>query len=227
MTDCVEDIGSVKKRNNIVGVITADVVDSSKIPAELRESFLEAVHQIQSQLQSIAPFQMEIYRGDSFQIIMDDYSNAVLIAVLIRAGLKMSSPAGQLWDVRMSIGIGEVSYVNSHITVSDGEAFRYSGRGLELIGKKRLSITTPSQEINEELAVSTAFADDIITHWTKLQSERVFYYLLSGLNQTELAQQKGIKLQVLNDTLRAAKYSLMTLYLKRVHSLLFEKIAQR
>lgn len=226
MADCIDDIGSVKKMNNIVGVITADVVDSSKIPAELRESFLESLRQVQSQLQSIAPFQMEIYRGDSFQIIMDDYSNAPLIAVLIRAGLKMSSPVGQLWDVRMSIGIGEVSYVNSHITASDGEAFRYSGRGLELIGKKRLSITTPSQEINEELAVSTAFADDIITHWTKLQSERVFYYLLSGLNQTELAQQKGIKLQVLNDTLRAAKYSLMTLYLKRVHSLLFEKIAQ-
>lgn len=226
MTDCIDDIGSAKKMNKIVGVITADVVNSSKIPAELRESFLNSLRKIQSQVQSITPFQMEIYRGDSFQIVTDDFSNTVLIAVLIRAGLKMSGFAGQLWDARMSIGIGEVSYVNSHITASDGEAFRYSGRGLELIGKKRLSITTPSQEINEELAVSTAFADDTITHWTKLQSERVFYYLLSGLNQTELAQQKGIKLQVLNDTLRAAKYSLMILYLKRVHFLLSEQLAK-
>lgn len=226
MTDCIDDIGSAKKMNKIVGVITADVVKSSKIPAELRESFLNSLRKIQSQVQSITPFQMEIYRGDSFQIVTDDFSNTVLIAVLIRAGLKMSGFAGQLWDARMSIGIGEVSYVNSHITASDGEAFRYSGRGLELIGKKRLSITTPSQEINEELAVSTAFADDTITHWTKLQSERVFYYLLSGLNQTELAQQKGIKLQVLNDTLRAAKYSLMILYLKRVHFLLSEQLAK-
>lgn len=226
MADCIDDIASAKISNNLVGVITADVIDSSKIPAESRELFLESLRQIQSQLLSITPFQMEIYRGDSFQIVMDDFSNAVLIAVLIRAGLKMSSPAGQTWDARMSIGIGEVSYVNSRITVSDGEAFRYSGRGLELIGKKRLSITTPLQEMNEELAVSTAFADDIITHWTKLQSERMFYYLLSGLNQTELAQQKGIKLQVLNDTLRAAKYSLMTLYLKRTHSLLSEKLTQ-
>lgn len=227
MTDCTSDIGSIKKMNNMVAVITADVVDSSKIPAESRESFLESLRQIQSQLQSVSPFQMEIYRGDSFQIVMGDFSNAALIAVMVRAGLKMSSPAGQLWDARMSIGIGEISYVNSHITASDGEAFRYSGRGLELIGKKRLSITTPSQEVNDELSVSTAFADDIITHWTKLQSERVFYYLLSGLSQTELAQQKGIKLQVLNDTLRAAKYSLMTQYLKRVHSLLSEQLTIR
>jgi len=226
MTDCADDIDSTKKMNNSVGVITADVVDSSKIPSESRDLLWDSLRQIESQLQSITPFQMEIYRSDSFQIVMDDFSNAPFIAVLIRAGLKMSSPTGQLWDARMSIGIGEVSYVNTHITASDGEAFRYSGKGLELIGKRRLSITTPSQEMNEELAVSTAFADDLITHWTKLQSERMFYYLLCGLNQTELAQQKGIKLQVLNDTLRSAKYSLMTMYIKRVHALLSEKLTK-
>lgn len=224
MDDSICDIDLTEKFYNTIGVITGDIVDSSKIPVESRGALLDALRQIELQLQSVSPFAIEIYRGDSFQIVAGDFTNTMLIAILIRAGLKMSSPAGQLWDARMSIGIGEVSYVNTHITASDGEAFRYSGRGLDSLGKRRLSIMTPSQEINAELAVSTAFADDIITHWTQKQSGRMFDFLSLGINQNQLAIQKKMNPQVLNATLRGAKHSLITGYLNRVEYLLTNMI---
>lgn len=218
-----QTICNMKNENHtdlLTGVITADIVGSTKIPMEHRKLLLGSLHQLESQLQSVVPFKMEVYRGDSFQIVVGEYDKAILLSVLIRAGLKMSSPAGQLWDARLSVGVGKTSYEAPQISVSDGEAFRFSGRGLDALGKKRLSVTTVSQDVNDELAVLTAFADDIITHWTPVQSSRVFDYLLSGLSQKELAIQKGITQQVLNKTLRGAKYSLISLYLKRANFIL-------
>lgn len=88
---------------------------------------------------------MELYRGDSFQLLVEDPAMTTKIAILLRAGLIYHTPnkdAG-MWDAKVSIGIGSIDFISDNIVTSDGEAFIYSGRQLDNMGKHRLSIRTP------------------------------------------------------------------------------------
>jgi hypothetical protein len=89
----------------IKGVITADIVNSSRISAEKQNALLDTLKKVESDLQKFCETHIEIYRGDCFQVLVNEAGKAVLCAVLIRAMLIRKS-----WDARMSIGIGDVSY---------------------------------------------------------------------------------------------------------------------
>jgi hypothetical protein len=113
------------------GVITADIVHSSQISAEKRKVLLDTLKKVEKDLQKFCEIHIEVYRGDSFQVLVNEAGKVVLCAVLIRAMLKSKS-----WDARMSIGIGDVSYLNEHVTQSDGEAFWLSGRNFDCIFRR-------------------------------------------------------------------------------------------
>lgn len=55
---------------------------------------------------------VEFFRGDSFQMVIDAPENAMKIAVLLRAGLRSCTPkeCKKPWDVRLSLGVGTISY---------------------------------------------------------------------------------------------------------------------
>lgn len=92
---------------------------------------------------------MEMYRGDSFQVVVDNPELALSVAIALRAKLKASTPdKSEVWDARLSLGIGDVSFASGNILTSDGEAFRLSGRAFDNIGKKRLCISTPWAELD-------------------------------------------------------------------------------
>lgn len=129
------------------------------------------------------PANIEMFRGDGFQIIVEEPSSALAIGIALRANTPDSlSP----WDARISIGIGEVSYESESIVTSDGEAFRLSGREFDTLGKRRIAICTSHEELNAELKLNTAFADEIITKWTPKQAE-VVYVILSKKRETSLS----------------------------------------
>lgn len=71
---------------------------------------------------------VEFFRGDSFQMIIDAPENAMKIAVLLRAGLRSCTPkeCKKPWDVRLSLGVGTISYYANNTVLSDWEAFQYS-----------------------------------------------------------------------------------------------------
>ena len=110
------------------GVITADIINSTKIDITHRDLLLKTLQHITDDLKRKFTLQIEIYRGDSFQVLIDDAIHGMLCAVLIRAGLMYLAPEKEKWDARLSLGIGNVQYENKHITMSDGDAFRLSGR---------------------------------------------------------------------------------------------------
>ena len=201
------------------GVITADIVHSSQISAEKRKALLDTLKKVEKDLQKFCEIHIEVYRGDSFQVLVNEAGKVVLCAVLIRAMLKSKS-----WDARMSIGIGDVSYLNEHVTQSDGEAFWLSGRNFDDIGKSRLRITTPEKGINEELVLTSAFADDIISNWSTKQAACIYQTLAGGLNRKELAEQTGTTVQNIGKTLRAAKESLIVAFIKRCEYLIINYI---
>ncbi len=212
----------------MIGVITADIVASTDVPQQWRDKLSAAIREVVSDLQVIAPLRMELFRGDSVQIVVERFEEALRIALLFRAGLKSKTPteSTMLWDARVSLGVGEISYRSDKILESDGEAFHLSGRGLDDIGKHRLSVHTRWQHINEEMQVSTAFADDIVSNWTLPQAQVAYEILLHNTTQKEVAFATNKSEQTVSKLMSAAKKKLIDSYLQRYSLLIMREMAK-
>lgn len=204
------------------GVITGDIIESSAIQIKYRDFLLESIRKIADELSVIEPIRIEFFRGDSFQTVIDTPENAMKIAVLLRAGLKSHTPkeCKKLWDARLSLGVGTISYHADNTVLSDGEAFQYSGRGLDEIGKRRLVVKTRWADVNEELLVSTAFADEVISSWSVPQSQAAYQALLYDTFQKEIAHKFQKSAQNISKLLNAAKVNLVRMYIDRYHNLI-------
>lgn len=201
----------------IKGVITGDIINSTGIKTELRETLLNTIQEVVRELEIFSTLRLEFFRGDSFQIIVDKPAEALIIAVLLRAGLKSHTPkeSKRLWDARISLGIGDITYSSEKVVVFDGEAFHYSGWGFDELGKRKLAIRTTWNNVNNELKVSTAFADDIISRWSRSQAQVIYVSLLSKMTQKDIAIKLNKTTQNISKLLSAGKESLICLYLER------------
>lgn len=212
----------------IKGVITGDVVSSSSIKLEWRDRLLGSLQEITEELNAVSHLKIELFRGDSFQLLVEEPENTLLVAVLFRAGLISRTPSDskKRWDARMAIGIGEVSFLKDSIVISDGEAFRLSGRDMDDIKKKKLSLRTRWEDINGEFKVSTAFADDIISKWTQAQAEVIYLSWLYNSTQKEIASRIGKSPQTISKLLGSAKESLIRDYVERCQKLILKEMSQ-
>lgn len=114
-------------------VITGDVIDSSGLTAPQRKELPGLIHRVSDELQAwygperLTP--ISIFGGDSWQTLLARPSDALRVALFVRASLLASELNV---DTRLAIGVGGVDFVpESGIEEADGEAFRLSGRLLE------------------------------------------------------------------------------------------------
>ena len=208
------------------GIITGDIIHSTKIELENRGVLLTTLKKIVTEIsENISPIEMEIFRGDSFQIVISEVSEALRIVLLIRSGLQKNTLETMKWDARVSLGIGKVEFEANSIVQSDGEAFHNSGRQFDEMGKtEKMVLRTPWEEFNNEFRVSTAFADELISNWSIVQAEAIYYWLLKNISQRELAEMLQKSPQTINKRLLTANYGLIELYLNRYKQLLKEQI---
>lgn len=133
----------------------------------------------------------EIYRGDSFQLEIEDCSKSFETAVYLKSCIK--SIKG--FDVRMSIGIGEKTYQGKTVNESNGEAFIYSGEMFETLkkDKQNLKIKTNNSQLNEELNLYFKLALIAMDNWT-INSAEIVKLTLEHPDkiQEELAKLIGI-----------------------------------
>lgn len=187
-------------------VITADIVNSTKILDKDRKLLSEILDKIIQELQFVGMLRCEMYRGDSFQVLVEDYQYAIKIAILIRLGLIKSNLLGKAkLDARMVIGIGDVSYEDNKIILSDGEAFRLSGRAFDSLGKKRILLATNNIEVDRQLNLLLAFIDDILLHISISQSRCLYESLLLNLPQKDIAKKLGMTQPNVAKLLKASK----------------------
>ena len=187
-------------------VITADIVNSTKILDKDRKLLSEILDKIIQELQFVGMLRCEMYRGDSFQVLVEDYQYATKIAILIRLGLIKSNLLGKAkLDARMVIGIGDVSYEDNKIILSDGEAFRLSGRAFDSLGKKRILLATNNIEVDRQLNLLLAFIDDILLHISISQSRCLYESLLLNLPQKDIAKMLGMTQPNVAKLLKASK----------------------
>ena len=211
----------------IVSVITGDIVGSSLGNDSQRRAMLDVIENSVEEMQGVfdAPLQLEFFRGDAFQIMAERPQKALLIAVLLRAALCGNTPKDNLyvWDARMAIGVGGVTYLTDSLAKSNGDAFVYSGRTLDKMWNERLAIKTQWETINEEFSVSTPFADDLISRWTRVQSDVIYDYLLYNVTQGQIAREKGMTPQNVSKVLKTGRVELIINYVKRFEKLIYDK----
>lgn len=205
------------------GIITADVVGSTQMDIEVRNALPEILSDLADSLREICPLRLEMYRGDSFQVVVDKYEKSSLVAVLIRIGLMRHSCMANMrkLDARVSVGIGKVSHMADTIGKSDGEAFVLSGRAFDRLGKKRLVVVTPDEKLNDELAVYESILDELLSDVTCARSRTIFAHLLSPAQTMEkIGHSLGMSKQAVSQAYSSTRVAIIDLVLKRIEYVL-------
>jgi hypothetical protein len=177
----------------ISAVITGDVVASTSLKKDHKQILLNISDQL---LEYDPAFRMEIFRGDSFQALVNDPLQGFYLMMAMKAGLRQfegnSTSIEDIIDARMSLGVGVVNdpLQETKLGEMDGEAFVRSGRGLEKMKNDHtyISIHTGDQSLDEDFQNLCPILDTLIRRWSTLQSQAIFLYLLKNTTQATLAQ---------------------------------------
>jgi len=185
----------------MICVITGDINNSKKNELKV---WLKTLKKELDKIGNRPKF-WEIYRGDSFQLIISNAEDALMTAIKIKAALKSIPNI----DVRMAIGIGKRTHNAPKVTESNGSAFVHSGEKFEMLKKEKQNLAIKSdwpvfdKEMNLFLKLSLIAMDN----WTVNGAEIVKTTIENpGKLQEELGQIVGIKQNAISNRLKRAYY---------------------
>ena len=165
----------------LVAVITGDIVNSQG--QDVETDWLTALKMYLSRYGE-SPKDWQIYRGDSFQLLIYNPEDAFRVAL----GLKATIKQFQTLDVRMAIGVGGVDKVAEQVLQSNGEAFVYSGRMFDSLKKQTLAVKTPWQDLDKAINLVIKLALLTMDDWSETSAEVVMASLDHPLaTQKEIA----------------------------------------
>ena len=121
----------------MISVITGDIINSRKSSPDLWLRLLKA----ELNASGKTPDFWEIYGGDTFQLRVDDPLKALTAAIRLKAVIKLQKPL----DVRLAIGIGDITYKSKKITECNGPAFIYSGEKFKTLKKEKQKLAVKSE----------------------------------------------------------------------------------
>jgi ribosome-binding protein aMBF1 (putative translation factor) len=202
----------------MVSIITGDIINSRKIDAA---KWLGKLKVVLKQFGS-TPKYWETYSGDSFQLRVNDPATALMAAINIKAAIKSLPRA----DVRMSIGIGGISYEARKITECNGEAFVHSGEKFEQLKreKQNLAIKTPWNEFDAEMNLYLKLALVAMDAWTANAAEIVRLAMANpGKSQEVLGKKLGIRQNAVSNRLKRANYDAL-LELDKMYGIKLNKL---
>ena len=154
----------------MTSILTGDVINSRKVESNIWLPVLKAAFQTVG----MSSKTWEIYRGDSFQIEIEEIENSLLFAIKLKAALKKIKDL----DVRIAIGIGSKNDEYINITEGSGAAFLSSGLAFDtLLKKQNLVIKTPNKDFDHIFNTSLALALLIMDNWTVNSATFVLKYL--------------------------------------------------
>ena len=188
----------------MVCVITGDVINSKKDNPPVWLTPLKK----ELNLIGKTPKSWQIYRGDSFQSVIKNPEDALLIAMKIKAGLK--SVRGI--NVRMAIGLGNMTYHAAKITESNGTAFVHSGEKFDMLNQERqnLGIKSDWPQFDNEMNLYLKLTLIAMNNWTVNAAEIVRVAMENpGKSQHQLGKMIGIKQSAISTRLRRAYYEEM------------------
>ncbi len=158
-------------------VITGDIVDSTSLDASAYELAIARLKEIFDQLESHYHAKWEIFRGDSFQLILPETSFAMHSAVLIKTYLLFAPVSTNPINITLSVGLGEVIVDSKQLTTSHGSAYTLSGRGLDNTPRGGISLQSDLDDLNTMLTLPTRFLTNLLSSLSRKQAEALYYYI--------------------------------------------------
>lgn len=182
----------------MVAVITGDVMNSRQQPAA---EWLPLLKEVLSRYGK-SPAQWEVYRGDSFQLLLSA-EDALLTAIHLKAAIKTIREL----DVRLSIGLGEQDYRAKKVTESNGSAFIRSGEGFESLKKQNIGIFTGNPREEELLNLMLNLALLTMNNWSTTVATAIKAAIENPeKSQTELAELLGKSQSSLSEALKRGAF---------------------
>lgn len=185
-------------------VLTGDIVGSSNLKPAQRKKLLSELKstskEIRKLYKDVIPFDVDIFRGDSWQLLVTEPRLALRIALLFRSTLKGKMNIRE-FDSKIFIGVGTInSLPGERVSLGNGDAFVFSGRGLEKLKKYRMGIDYPAFDKNEYLNLIVQLIDVFAANWTIKQSTSISG-ALKGWTQKRIADSLELKQQTVYDHL--------------------------
>jgi hypothetical protein len=187
----------------MTSVITGDIIGSRQ---QKSKHWVEDLKKILSPF-GTTPNQWEVYRGDEFQIEIQNPEDALLAAILIKAHLRALK-----LDARMSIGFGDKTHNAEKISESNGSAFINSGELFETLKKQKvtLALRTGNPAIDEKMNLMLQLALTFMDNWLAQSGEFVAAAIENpSLSQEELGQKLGINQAAVSRRQKRAQFDLV------------------
>jgi hypothetical protein len=192
-------------KQNIVGVITGDLINSSGLTKEQKTKMQTGLSGFLENNQDVL-MPVQFYRGDSFQLMVKK-ERAAMITVIIEAIILSTTGT----RARISIGIGTVSMTTPvNVLQSEGEAFQLSGHQLDKMKEegRLLKIAVDSPQFQPILAATFYLAESIIWGWKPGQAA-VISMIPACKTQKEIAEKLNITGAAVSKALKSGKWAAM------------------
>lgn len=203
----------------VYAVVTGDIKNFTTLDNKKREKLvIETEALLRTMVWKTQDAQM--FRGDSYQFILEDISQVLKKCVQLICWFKLNSDRetpkkrkepGNLntrLGTKLSIGIGSIAYEGKSVLDSDGEAFHLSGRVFnEMVKGEILRLTTFNEEKTNTYRVILMYINLIIRQWTISQAETIYQLLsIEGGTQDKIAKQLNMSQPAVANSLRAARW---------------------
>ena len=197
-----------------VAIITADIVDSTEINFENRENTFAQFNIGLEMIKKKFKIDYEWYRGDAFQLKTVQPAISLRIALMIKFWIKsFEIEIKKAHDIRLSLGIGTIEINKKQLSLSDGEAFRISGRNLDsLKSSKQSLIIDANDSYSNALKAESILLNAIINNITPIQS-KVLFYKLKGYKEEDIAKKLGLAQSTVNQHSNAGNWNVFAKYI--------------
>lgn len=222
-------------RGKLYAVITGDIVGSTKLPDNARIKLHEVMQRGSDELRQVFSDEVlgniDIFRGDSWQLVVSVPARALKIALFFRAFLRAKMQSLKV-DTRIAIAVGTINFIfEDRISSGDGEAFQKSGRLLEKLTKPiSMGFVFSGREnetIHLALEIIVELLDRLAKTWTEKQAEAISG-ALKGWTQEKISrewQPKAISQQAVAQHLERAEWSAVEKAIKSFERCLNDLIA--
>ena len=207
--------------NQQYAVLSGDLVKSSKMSASQSKGAMDHLRKAADEFERNHPKsivgRLDSFRHDSWQLLLGKPELAIRAAVYLRAALKLQSDAKIKYDTRISIGIGTVESISKRrISDSRGEAFTWSGKGLDAMDAEGLTFAVSEEPLVHELWLAHSVVpllDCVCGDWTAKESRAVHRTMMQW-TQEQIADDwppsktgKKLTRQAVGDTLIRAHWA--------------------
>ena len=185
--------------SNLYSVITGDIINSTKYDLETRKTIRRIlVEDISRELQShfcsqVIPFPIDVFRGDSWQLLVLQPNLSLRICLLIRTLIRAFMFSNKI-NTRISIGFGGAVIPDLKVSMGDGDAYIRSGKGLDYLEHSgynlALDIGTSFQFLTnlvEALNHNIHLVDFISSNWTYKQCYAVAG-MIKGISSLQISK---------------------------------------